>query len=166
MEMLRLDWNVVATIVNLLILYVLMKRFCFQPIQKVMDERKKLLDTQFSEADSEKKKAFELKDEYEVLMSKAKEESTRIINHAKEEAKQVYDEAMESAKEESDRMLAGAREKIEVERVQMLTGLESQIASLAMCAAGKIIGRNVTETYDKALYDTFLNEAGEADDGD
>lgn len=166
MEMLRLDWNVVATIVNLLILYVLMKRFCFQPIQKVMDERKKLLDTQFSEADREKKKAFELKDEYEVLIRKAKAESANMIDRAKDEAKQVYDKAMESAKEETDRMLASAREKMEVERAQMLTELESQIASLAMCAAGKIIGRNVTKSYDKALYDAFLNEAGEADDGD
>ena len=40
MQLLRIDWNVVWTIINLLVLFVALRHFLYNPVMKVMDERK------------------------------------------------------------------------------------------------------------------------------
>ena len=37
--MLRLDWNLLFTVINLLILYFLMKRFLFKPVNEILEKR-------------------------------------------------------------------------------------------------------------------------------
>lgn len=44
--MIKIDINLVFTIINLLVLYLLMKKFLFGPIINVMDQRKAMIDQQ------------------------------------------------------------------------------------------------------------------------
>lgn len=164
MGMLRLDWNVVATIVNLLILYWLMRKFLFKPVMGIMDKRKELIDQQFSEAQGAKEEAKKLQEQYSGLMANAKEESQNIVEKARENAKVETDNTLLEASEQAKRLLEQAREKMDMEREKMLKELESQISTLAMTAAGKIIGANASPKRDRALYDQFLSEAGEVYD--
>lgn len=166
MGILRLDWNVVATIINVIVLYWLMKKFLYKPIQAVMDKRKELIDSQFTNAQEAQDKADSLKQEYEGLMNGAKEESMQIVEKARETAQADYTDKMEEASTQANRLLEEAREKISTEKEKMLKELESQIASLAMCAAAKVIGKKASAKYDEALYEQFLSEAGEANDTD
>lgn len=164
MGMLRLDWNIVATIVNLIVLYLLMRRFLFGPIQNMIEKRKELIDSKFNQAKEEQIMAQQMKTQYQGLMANAKEESTKIVERAREQAKSEYEGNLENAKTQADKMLEVARKKIESEREKMLHELESQISSLAMCAARKVIGSNASPKYDEALYNQFLSEAGETND--
>lgn len=166
MGILRLDWNVVATIVNVIVLYWLMKKLLYKPIQAIMDKRKELIDSQFSQAKETKAKADALKNEYEGLMGNAKEESQKIVEKAREAAKADYDDKVEEASCQASRLLEEARDTIRVERDKMLHDMELQIASLALCAAAKVIGAKASSKYDHALYEQFLSEAGETNDTD
>lgn len=166
MGMLRLDWNIVATIVNLIVLYLLMRRFLFGPIQAIIDKRKELIESRFHEAKEEQSQADQMKEKYQGLLANAKEESAQIVERAREQAKSEYESRLSYAKEQADKMLEAAREKMEQEHDKMLKELESQISSLAMCAAGKVIGKNASSKYDEALYNQFLGEAGGIDDPD
>ncbi|MBQ8078050.1 MAG: ATP synthase F0 subunit B, partial [Eubacterium sp.] len=47
--MLKFDWNILFTFVNLIVFYLLMKKFLFGRIKKVMDERKALIQKQFDD---------------------------------------------------------------------------------------------------------------------
>ena len=55
MQLLRIDWNVVWTIINLLVLFVALRHFLYNPVMKVMDERKKMIDGQIADAENQKK---------------------------------------------------------------------------------------------------------------
>ena len=48
--MLRVDINLVFTIINLLVLYLLMKKFLFGPVVAVMEKRKAMIEEQFANA--------------------------------------------------------------------------------------------------------------------
>ena len=48
--MLKLDLNLLWTVVDVLILYVLLRKFLFKPIQNVLDERQKLVDANLADA--------------------------------------------------------------------------------------------------------------------
>lgn len=164
MGMLRLDWNFAATIVNLFVLYLLMRRFLFGPIQNLIDKRKDLIESKFRHAKETENQAEQMRTKYQGLLEHAKEESRQIVEQARVQAKSEYDAKIEQAKEQADSMLETAREKIEIERDKMLHELERQISSLALIAAGKVIGKMAKEKYDDSMYDMFLKEAGEGND--
>ena len=49
--MIKIDINLVFTIINLIVLYLLMKKFLFGPIIAVMEKRKAMIDEQFASAE-------------------------------------------------------------------------------------------------------------------
>lgn len=164
--MIKIDINLVFTIINLLVLYVLMKRFLFGPIIKVMDERKAMIDQQFAGAKEMEDNARELQSKYEDALKSAKEESYQIMEQARKEAKIQSERTVEDTAARVDAMLAKAQEDIRNERENAMRQMESDVASLAMEAAAKIIGKNNGTDQDLSLYDQFLEEAGDPDDSD
>ena len=85
--MIEININLVFTIINLIVLYLLMKKFLFGPILNVMEQRKNMIDQQFASAKDTEEQAYELKGKYEDALKSAKDESMRIVNQAKDEAK-------------------------------------------------------------------------------
>ena len=164
--MIKIDINLVFTIINLLVLYVLMKRFLFGPIIKVMDERKAMIDQQFAGAKEMEDNARELQSKYEDALKSAKEESYQIMEQARKEAKIQSERTVEDTAAKVDAMLAKAQEDIRNERENAMRQMESDVASLAMEAAAKIIGKNNGTDQDLSLYDQFLEEAGDPHDSD
>ncbi len=89
--MIKIDINLVFTIINLLVLYLLMKKFLFGPIINVMDQRKAMIDQQFAEAKERQDNAKALQEQYEGALKSAKEESYQIMEQARKEAKAQAD---------------------------------------------------------------------------
>ena len=85
--MLRLDINLVFTIINLIVLFVLMRIFLFKPVNNIIAKREEAIRKQFDDADAAEKEAENLKTEYEASLAGAKDESARLITEAKEKAK-------------------------------------------------------------------------------
>ena len=58
------------------------------------------------------------------------------------------------------------RDSINTERENAMRQMKDDVASLAMEAAGKIIGKNSGADQDLSLYDQFIEKAGDPDDSD
>ena len=69
--MLRLD-AIVYTLVNLLILFAGLRHFLIKPIQSVMEQRKSMIEKQFSEAKETMYEANRQKNDYEDLLKGVK----------------------------------------------------------------------------------------------
>lgn len=164
--MIKIDINLVFTIINLLVLYLLMKKFLFGPIIKVMDVRKAMIDQQFAGAKEQEDQAKALKEQYEGALKSAREESFQIMEQARKEAKAQADKTVEDTQVKVSAMLAKAQEDINTERENAMRQMKDDVASLAMEAAGKIIGKNSGADQDLSLYDQFIEKAGDPDDSD
>ena len=164
--MIKIDINLVFTIINLLVLYLLMKKFLFGPIIKVMDVRKAMIDQQFAGAKEQEDQAKALKEQYEGALKSAREESFQIMEQARKEAKAQADKTVEATQAKVSAMLAKAQEDINTERENAMRQMKDDVASLAMEAAGKIIGKNSGADQDLSLYDQFIEKAGDPDDSD
>lgn len=164
--MIKIDINLVFTIINLLVLYLLMKKFLFGPIIKVMDVRKAMIDQQFAGAKEQEDQAKALKEQYEGALKFAREESFQIMEQARKEAKAQADKTVEDTQAKVSAMLAKAQEDINTERENAMRQMKDDVASLAMEAAGKIIGKNSGADQDLSLYDQFIEKAGDPDDSD
>lgn len=164
--MIKIDINLVFTIINLLVLYLLMKKFLFGPIIKVMDVRKAMIDQQFAGAKEQENQAKALKEQYEGALKSAREESFQIMEQARKEAKAQADKTVEDTQAKVSAMLVKAQEDINTERENAMRQMKDDVASLAMEAAGKIIGKNSGADQDLSLYDQFIEKAGDPDDSD
>lgn len=159
-------WSLVFTVINLIILFVLLKIFLFGRVNKIIDKRAEIIQKQFSDADKAQREAESLKQEYEKSLSTAKEESSQIVNDARTKARAEYERIVNDADKEADKIKDKARQDIEIEREKSLNLLKSDIADLVVSAAAKIAGRENTEEDNRELYDKFITEMGEENETD
>lgn len=166
MQLLRLDWNVVFTIINLIVLYLLLKKFLIGPITAVMQKREDIIHAGLADARQKQEEAGERKKQYEDILANADKEAEQILEAAKKEAQEAYDKRMKEAEQKEKELLEHAQKKIELEREKTMQELQSQIAVLALAAARKIIGEQSELETTEFLYKQFLEKAGEQHDAD
>ena len=159
--MISINLNLVWTIINLVVLYLLLRHFLIGPVMNIMEQRKQMIDDGFKNAEAAQADANRLKQEYETALSGAKQESVQLIEDARKSAKAEYDRIVSEAGEKADTMIESAKENVRIEREQTMKELKSQIAGLAAASAAKIISGNADEKESWDLYDQFLKEAGE-----
>ena len=159
--MISINLNLVWTIINLVVLYLLLRHFLIGPVMNIMEQRKQMIDDGFKNAEAAQADANRLKQEYETALRGAKQESVQLIEDARKSAKVEYDRIVSEAGEKADTMIESAKENVRIEREQTMKELKSQIAGLAAASAAKIISGNADEKESRDLYDQFLKEAGE-----
>ena len=164
--MVQINLNLVFTIINLLILYLLMKKFLFGPVLNVIEKRKNLIEQQFANARESEERAHTLEAKYEEALKSAKEESFRIVDQAKTEANVQAQKIVEDANVQAAQLLTKANKSIRAQQENAMREMEGKVAELAMDAASKILGEKNSTQHDLSLYDQFIKEAGDFDDGD
>ena len=154
--------NFVCVVVNLLVLYVLMKKFVFGRVTRIIDARQALLEEKNASVAKAQEEADRLKKEYEKSLENAKT-SVQIVKEAKSRARAEYNKIMARAAADAEAMKAGAEKAIATEREKQMDELHVQIMDLAVEAAGRIMAEKSSPETDKALYDAFIKEAGDVD---
>ena len=155
--MLKFDINILWTLINLIIFFVLMKLFLFKPIKKTLDKRKELIEGQFKAAEDKEKKAEELQSQ----LSGVEDEKKAIIAEARNNAKGEYDKIVARANDDAVKIKQDAKKASELESEKARLAVKQEIAELAMQAATKVVEKEVSPETNKMLYDQFLNESSD-----
>ena len=138
--MLQIDpWNIIWTIVNLLFLYFVFKKFLFDRVMDVINKRDEMIKQQFASAQKEKDGAAALKEQYHEKLDSAKKEADQIIIDARARAEEEQERTLERTRDEAEHMLEKARTDIENEKEQATKAAQADIAKLAILAARKIV---------------------------
>ncbi len=132
-------WNLLFTVINVLVLYLLMKKFLFKPVLAVLEKRKEMIASNMEEARKSQQEAESLKSDYEEKLSSAKEEAQAIVHNARELAEQERAGLLEKTRVESEQMIEKAKAAILSEQEQAQQEAKEEIAKLAVLAARKII---------------------------
>ncbi len=159
--MLKLDWNLLFTLINFIVFYLLMRKFLIKPVTRIMEERKKLIEDGLNQARQDQDEALKLKEQYEAALVGARDESSKIVADARQSAKNEYDRVMQEAREDAGALMENAQKTIALEKEKALLDLKGQVAGLAIEAARKVTGQKDHSQEDLALYDKFLSEAGD-----
>ena len=162
--MLRFDMNFLYTMINLIVLAFLLKKFLIKPVTDIMEKRRQLIEDGLKNAQNAQEDAMKMKEEYAQALGGAKEESTRIIGQAKKDAKAEYDRILDEADQAAGKLMKDARETIDLEKEKTLRDMQSEVAALAVSAAKKMVKQQYGADADQAAYDQFLKEAGDAHD--
>ena len=102
--MIEINMNLVYTIINVIILYLLLRHFLIKPVTDIMEKRKQLIADGLQSAQDAQDGALKMKQEYEAALNGAKQESVQIVENARKSAKAEYDRILEEAGEDVGRL--------------------------------------------------------------
>ncbi len=154
-------WTALFTLINMIITFVVLKKFLFKPVLKVIDDRQKEIDDIYADAAKAKAEAQELQSTYTAKLSAAKAESEQILSAATRMAQQREEEILRDAQAQAARTLERAQEQIALEKKQAMHELKGQVSGIAVDIASKVLGQDVDGKKHQKLIDTFIDELGE-----
>lgn len=157
-------WNLLFTVINVIVLYLLLNKFLIGPVTAIMEKREAMIKNQLEHAKSTEDEALALKEQWNEEMKLVHEKSSEILENAKKTAKDEYNKIVGQADEEAEKIIENAHKKVELEREKTLQDVQTEIAELAMAAATKIITERSDEQMNQSMYDQFLAKAGESND--
>lgn len=162
--MLHLDMNLVWNIVNIIVLYLLLRHFLIKPVTGIMNKRQAMVDQSIANARDSENKASELRLHYEEKMAAASAEGKKLIEEAKEQAKTIQERMIAEAGEQAGRIIKEAHESANAEQEKAMREARTQIAALVLAAAAKVLSEGSDAAGNQLLYDKFLAKAGVSDE--
>ena len=161
--MLKLDINLLWTVVNVLVMYAVLRKFLFKPVQDVIAKRQQMVDANLADAETSKKEAAE-------TMNAAQEKLRNVDNEAaarreayEQQAEKEKQQLMADAQKQADAIVAEGKAAAEAERASKLRQADAQIADLTRTMCAKVLERNLTQQDDARMLDDLLQKAGESD---
>jgi F-type H+-transporting ATPase subunit b len=153
---LGIDWKVlIAQVVNFTILLLLLRKFAYGPILRVLRERREKIESAIERARTVDQKMAEIEQLKKKVLDEARTESATIIRSAEEASLRVKDDIVAKAHEDTARLVRDAERKIEAERQKMREELHDDIAEVVLAAVEKTAG----EVLDKKSRMTMVERA-------
>ncbi|MCD7742437.1 MAG: F0F1 ATP synthase subunit B [Ruminococcus sp.] len=163
--MLNIDpWDIMWTVINLIILFLLLKKFLFGRVTAIMDRRAKMIQDDLDNAKKAGEEAEQLKAEYEDKLNDAHAQAVKITNDAKQRADRECNEMLEEARQDAAKIRSDAQKDIKLEREKAIEDAKSEIADLAVMAAQKVLEKNIEEQSNREYAQQLLSEVGAYDE--
>ena len=161
----NLDWQLIAdsclTIIAVVVLFFAFSYFLFDPVRKMLNDRKEKIQFELDDAKENMENAQALKAEYEEKLKNVEKEAEAILSEARRKALANENAIVAQAKEEAARILDRARVEAELEKQKMADDVKREMVSIASILAGKVVSASIDTTVQDQLIDETLKEMGE-----
>lgn len=148
--------TLVFTFINIIVLYIILKKLLFKPVTKHMDDRSKKIQEALDLAEEAKKKVDEMKTEYDAKLRLAKEEGNKIVEDYKKKADKEYEDALVTAKKEAELIVQKAKQELEVEKEQLVSEIKKEMEDLVLSASQKVLKQNLDNESNRKLISDFI----------
>ena len=155
-------WQIITQLINLLLLFLLLKHLLFKPVQNVLNARQAEIDKTYADAETAQTRAEALRDEYEKRIADAKAEATDIVKNATRKAQLRGEEIVRDAQSQASRLIEKADMQIEQEKKKARNELKDEISGIAIDIASKVVEREIDEKDHETLIAEFIKGVGEA----
>ena len=151
-------WAILASLANLLILTLIVKRFLFKPVKKIVDARRAAIDNDYAQAKAALDEAEENRRNYEEAMAAAKMTGDQIIADANRTAEFRSSEIVAEARERAAEIRRQAETDAILERKKAEDEMKHEIANVSAQLTGKLLQREINEEDHRELIDSFLKD--------
>jgi F-type H+-transporting ATPase subunit b len=136
--------------------YLVLRRYAFKPILKVLDERRQTIESGVSLGEAMQKEQADLDKKVAAALHIARQSADVIIADAQDAARAKIRQAEDRARQKADDILADAHTQAEQNIQRMRKQLEGELVGLISDATEMIIDEKVDATKDAALIDKAL----------
>ena len=154
-------WTALFTFANTVALFLVMKKFLWVPVLKLIEDRQKEIDSMYAEAGSAQEEAKALQEEYRNKLSVAAETSERMVKEAVARAQTREEEIIRQANADAAAIMDKAAADIAMEKKKAVNDAKDEISDMAMAIAEKVVGRELKAADQQDLIDSFIAELGD-----
>ena len=162
--MLTLNLNLLYTVVNVLVLFLLLRKFLYKPVMNIIAQRQKQVDDALAAAETSKKEAAATLNTAQDKLRNVDAEAAARRTAYEEQAEKEKQQLLADAQKQADAIVAEGKRNAEAERQHKLREVDAQTTALAREMCEKLLARNLTQQDDARLLDDLLQKAG-VDDG-
>ena len=149
---------IIWTIVTFVIVVAILRATAWKPLLGALTAREEKIRLSLAEAQNAQQQAQALLEENRKQLALAEEQSQRIIREGRDLGERLKAEILEKANASARSAVEQAREEIQREKESALTQLRSEVADLAIQAAGKILDANLDTAKQRALVDAVIRD--------
>ena len=153
--------TILGSILNVLILFFVLKHFLFDKVNAVLEARKTEVAKTYEDADSALSNAKQLESEYTEKLSAAKEESAEIVKNATKKAQSRSDEIIAEARDEARGIVDKANADIEKEKKRAVNQIKDEISDIAISIATQVVSKEIDGKTHEKLIESFIDEIGD-----
>ena len=141
--MITIDLSILAEIIGMLILIVVLNSMLYEPLRRVIRERKEQMDALEGEAVKYEDRIKSLVEDYERKLQEARKagqaEFEKLRNEAREEEKKLVEESTKEAEAKRQELMQQLTSQIEAAKKELQAKAEAFAAEIAQ----KLLGRAV-----------------------
>ena len=144
------------------VVFLVLRKYGFPVIVKMVDERKKLIDDSLREAEATRKRVERIQQESDAILNEARGKQTDMLHEMETLRQKLVEEARQAARQEGQRMMEETKRQIEEQKERAMDEMRQQLANLAVAVAEKIVRKEVaTDSQQMELVDKMLDELTE-----
>ena len=155
-----LDFSVtfIITLINITVLFFVLRAILFKPVTKFMADRAKRVEDSIEQAEKNKAQARALFAQYEAQLKTAETEANAIISGARENAQTEAEKIIAESRVSAEAILANARKQAEMEKEAALAAFRKEAAALVVAASGRLLAREIQTEDNRQYADMLLGE--------
>lgn len=161
--MLTLNINLLYTVVNVLLLFLLLRKFLYKPVMNIIEQRQKQVDDAMAAAETSKTEAKTALVAAQDKLRNVDAEAAQRREAYEKQAEKEKEQLLADAQHQADAILAEGKAAAEAERQHKLREADAQTTALARAMCEKLLERNLTQQDDARMLDDLLQKAGVGD---
>lgn len=146
------------TILTFVIVVLILRLTAWKSLLGALTAREESIRTSLDQAEKARQEAERTLEANRKQLARAEEQAQRVITEGRDLGEKLKAEIVEKANASSRSMLAQAKEEIGREKEKALVQLRTEVADLAIGAAGKILDANLDNAKQRMLVDTAIKE--------
>lgn len=160
MSGLGIQWQqLIVQLLAFLILILVLRRFAYGPILRVLDQRAERIRTSMEQADRIERQLAETEQRNQEILNEARREAQEIVARAREAGDRQIAQAREVAQQEAGKQLQQSLAQLRAEEERAKTELRQEFADLVIRAASRVVQEELDQQKHVRLINETLQEA-------
>ncbi|MBQ9132256.1 MAG: F0F1 ATP synthase subunit B [Clostridia bacterium] len=151
-------WHMLISLANLVLLFLILKRFLFRPVQSAFAKRQADLEHRYAAADSAREQALQSRAQWEHTLAQAEEQAGQILERATRQASRQADALLADAREQAVSITQRARDAAEQEKRRAESEIRQEIVEASTALAAGLLEREMTPDDHRAMIEGFLKD--------
>jgi F-type H+-transporting ATPase subunit b len=154
--------NINATLIGELIAFTVFVLFCMKyvwpPLNGAIEARQKKIEDGLAASDKAEQELERVRAEAAEQLKDAKAQAADIIEQAKKRAALIVDEETTRGQQEREKIIAQGHSEIDSERSRVSEELRTQVATLAVVGAERILEREINQAAHSDIVEKLVAE--------
>ncbi len=152
------DWQVaLANLFNFVVIFLILKKFAFKPIFRVINERQQKIDQGLNDAEKAREDLIKAEEIKKQKIDEAKSKANQIIGDAQKSGDKIISQSEIEAEKAKKNILKDGQKELEEQKKKMEKKVERELSDMILFGVEKVLKENLSKTEKEKIISKSLN---------